>query len=109
MNKTGNAIDDPAQIEFARAQGFLDAFPVVNIRLQGIPADDVSFRVPPGESAYMEPAVYAIRTTDTVLRVIWMPGFDRAFPCGQHARKVIGMYNVGSGPTFQFVKRHAKI
>ena len=38
-----------------------------------------------------------------------MPGFDRAFPRGQHARKIIGMNNVGGGPTFQFVKRHAKV
>src|ERR1700682_6196532 len=77
--------------------------------MQGIPADDTSFRVPQGESAYMEPAVYAVGTTDTVLRVIRIPGFDRAFPRGQHARKVITMNNVGGAPSFQFVKRHAEI
>jgi hypothetical protein len=38
-----------------------------------------------------------------------MPGFDRVSPRGQHARKVIAMNNVGGGPTFQFVNRHAKV
>src|SRR5258707_2033848 len=77
--------------------------------MQNMPADDSSFGVPLGESAYMEPAVYAIGTTETVLRVIWMPSFDRAFPRGQHARNVIRMCNAGDGPTFQFAKRFAKI
>src|SRR5260370_24108977 len=107
--QAGNAVDDQAKIEFARAQRFLSTLPVVNVRAQGIPANDPSFRIPRGERAYMEPAVYAIGTTDTVLRLIWMPDFDRAPPRGQQARKVIGMNNAGGGPTFQFVKRHAKI
>src|SRR5229473_510930 len=79
--------------------------------MQAIPADDASLRVLYGESANLEPAVNAIGATDTVRRVIssWMPGFDRASPRGQHARKVIGMNNVGGGPTFQFVKRLARI
>ncbi len=90
-------------------QGFLDAPPVVNIRPQGIPADYTALAVPPGERADMEPAVYAIGTTDTILRVMGMPGFDRVSPRGHEVRKVIGMNDVGSGPTFQFVKRYAKI
>ena len=45
MNQAGNAIEDQAKTLFARAQGFLDALPVVNIRMQGIPADDTSVRV----------------------------------------------------------------
>ncbi len=57
----------------------------------------------------MEPAVYPIGTADAVLRVIWIAGFDRVSPRGQHARKVIAMNNVRGGPTFQFVKRQAKI
>src|SRR3989442_12643661 len=40
---------------------------------------------------------------------MWMPGFDRASPCGQHARKVIGMNKIGGGPTFQLVERLSKI
>src|SRR5260370_281088 len=106
-----NAMDDQAQIEFARVQAFLGALPVVNIRMEAIPADDATFRVPHGESANLEPAVYAIGTMDTVFRVIsgWISAFDRASPRGQHARKVIGMNNVGGGPTFQFVKGFAVI
>src|SRR4029077_20984851 len=74
--------------------------------MQAIPAADAISRVQYGNSTNLEPAVYAIGTTDTVLGVIsnWMLGFDRAFPRGQHARKVIRMNNVGVGPTFQFFK-----
>src|SRR5271155_1927251 len=109
MNKAGNAIDDHTKIEFARTQSILRTFPVFNVRLQGIPADDTSLNVPPGESANMEPAVYAIGTTDAVFRLVWLPAFERASPRGQHSRKIIRMNNVGGSPTFQFVKRHAKI
>jgi hypothetical protein len=86
-------------------------FALVNIRKQDVPADDATFGVPHGESANLEPAVYAIGPTDSVRRVIsrWMSGFNRAFPRGQHARKVIAMNSVGAGPTFQFVKRPARI
>src|SRR5258708_34705441 len=105
-HEPGNAINDQAKIQFARTQGFLGALPVFNIRMQAVPADDASFRVPHGESANLEPPVYAIGTTDTVLSVIsnGMPGFDRPFPSAHHARTVIGMNNVGVGPTFQFFK-----
>src|SRR6267154_6598685 len=74
--------------------------------MQATPADDAISSVQYGNSPNLEPAVYAIGTTDTVLGVIsnWMPGFNRAFPRGQHARKVIRMNNVGVGPTFQFFK-----
>src|SRR5258708_12838356 len=74
--------------------------------MQAIPADDAISSVLYGNSTNLEPAVQAIGTTDPVLRVIssWVPGFNRAFPRGQHSRKVIGMNNVGVGPTFQFFK-----
>ena len=58
----------------------------------------------------MEPAVYAIGTTDTELSVIWLPGLDRTSPRGRSGEKeVIRMNDVGSGPTLQFVKRFATI
>src|SRR5712672_2266251 len=79
--------------------------------MQATPADDAISSVQYGNSTNLEPAVYAIGTTDTVLGVIsnWMPGFNRAFPRGQHARKVIRMNNVGVGPTFQYFKSLAGI
>ena len=80
INEPRNTIDDQAQTEFAGTQRFFHALSVVDIRPQGIPADDTSFCVPPRERPYMEPAVYAVGTTDTVFRLIWMPSFDRAPP-----------------------------
>src|SRR5258708_11373695 len=74
--------------------------------MQAIPADDAISSVLYGNSTNLEPAVHAIGTTDSVLRVIssWVPGFNRVFPRGQHARKVVRMNDVGVGPTFQFFK-----
>ncbi len=57
----------------------------------------------------MEPAVYAIAASETVLGIIWLPSFDGASPRGQYSRSVIGMSNAGDGPTFQLVKGLAKI
>jgi hypothetical protein len=75
-HQSGNAVDDPTETFFAGAERLLEALPVVNIRMQGIPADTKSFCVPQRQAAYMGPAVYAISAADTVLRVIWLPGFD---------------------------------
>src|SRR6478736_6401280 len=77
--------------------------------MQAIPAHDASFRVPLRDNAYMEPAEYAISTTETALRVIWLPGFDRAIPRGHHTRKVVGMNNTAVGPTFPLVERFSKV
>src|ERR1700737_3139816 len=74
--------------------------------MQGIPADDTAFRIPQGESAYMEPTVYAIGPTDTMLNFIGMPGFDRASPRGFHPSEIIRMNSI---PTFQFLKSPAQI
>ena len=83
------------QIE-EQLQPIFRLFALVNIRVQAIPADYSSFCAVHRKGANLEPAVYAIATTDAVLRVIssWMPGFDGLSPRGQHARKVIGMNNV---------------
>src|SRR5713226_5311596 len=108
-HEPGNGIDDQAKTLFTRAQGFLDALPVVNIGPQGIPADYTALSVPPGERADMEPAVYAIGTTDTVLKVMGMPRFHRVSPRGRQARKVIRVNDIRSGPIFQFVERLATI
>src|SRR5216684_3537348 len=73
------------QVGFAAAQFLFCFFAVINISTQDIPADDTTFRLPQGESAYMEPAIYAICTTETVLIVVRMSGFCRAAPQGHRA------------------------
>src|SRR5258708_27477451 len=72
-----NAMDDQTQIEFARTQGFLSTFPVVNISKQDVPADDMSFHVSQGKVANLKPAVYAIGASDPDLDVIGIPSLDR--------------------------------
>src|SRR3954471_7122935 len=84
-------------------------FALVNISKQDVPADDATFRVSHGQSANLEPAVYAISTPATVLNVVGMPGFDRTRKGGHHAGEVMRMDDVAGGPTLQFLRRLAEI
>src|SRR2546426_5550480 len=74
-----------------------------------MPADDVTFRISHGVIANLKPTVYAVGTTDTDLKVVGMPGFDRTSIVGHHANEVIRMNEVVSGPTLQFLRRPAEI
>jgi hypothetical protein len=91
MNKAGNAIDDQPKTLFARAQGLLDAPPVVNIGNHCAPANDTSIGVPQGSSAGMDPPVNAVCTSRTVFDIIRLPGFDRAAPQADYTLAIIRM------------------
>ncbi len=57
----------------------------------------------------MEPAVHAIGAPLAELENIRLPGFDRASPRVDHARKVIRMDSVAGGPILQFLSGLAEI
>src|SRR6516164_1839176 len=97
------------QRRFTAAQLLFCLFAVLNINTQAIPTDDTTFRVSHGESANLEPAVYAIGTAATVLMVVGMPGFDRTPNGGDRTGKVIRMDDVAGSPTSQFLRRLAQI
>src|SRR5258707_1158747 len=44
-----------------------------------------------------------------MLKIIWLPGFDRAPQRIDHARKVIGMDRIAGGPILQFLSRLTEI
>ncbi len=69
----------------------------------------MTFRVSRGQSARLEPAVHTIRTPLAKLKHIRLPGFDRAPPRVDHARKVLRMDSVASVPILQFLSRLAEI
>ena len=98
-----------SQERFAALQLLLSVLPVVNVSQQHVPAGDTTFRVSRGESARLEPAVRAIGPTLTMLILIRLPGFDRAPPRIDHARKVIRMDSVADGPILQFLSRLAEV
>ena len=108
-NEAGNRIDDQSQALLIRTEGILGALPVVNISQQHVPVGDTSFHVPQGEGARLEPAIHAIGAALAELKNIRLPGFDRALPCIDHARKVFRMHRVTSAPIPQFLRRLAEI
>ncbi len=108
-NKPGNAVDDQAQALLIRPEGILGALPVVDVGQQHVPAGDTAARVSHGESARLEPPVHAIGTPLAELEKIRLPGFDRAPPRVDDARKVIRMDGVAGGPILQFIGRLAEI
>src|SRR5260370_1248418 len=104
-----NGIDDQAQIEFARTQGFLSSLPFVNISKQELPTDDVTFRVSYWEGANLEPAIYAVSTPATALNFVRLPGFECVLPSIDRSREIARMKDVAAGPIPQFLKGLAKI
>src|SRR5258705_3253197 len=96
--------------EGSTASQFLFCFlAVVNVSQQHVPAGDTTFRVSGGKGARVEPAVDAIGTSLAEFKIMRLPGFDRAPPRVDHARKVIRMDGVAGGPILQVLGRLAKI
>jgi len=57
----------------------------------------------------LEPTVYAIGSTSTILKIKRLPSFERAPPGVAYPRKIIRMSGVAGGPILQFLSRLAKI
>src|ERR1700680_2044809 len=108
-NKSRNAVEDQAQALLTRLEGLLSALSVINVSQHHVPARHPAFRVSRGESARLEPAVNPIGTPLAQLERIRLPGFDRAGPGVDHARKVIRMEGVPGGPTLQVLAGLAEI
>ena len=77
MNKAGNAIDDHAQIVFARTQGFLGALPVFNVGGNAIPANHATTVIPQRLSSRYETSDRCYRTAHTLVNITWLTGFDQ--------------------------------
>jgi hypothetical protein len=82
---------------FTREQNF-SLLAVVHIGLKDIPAEDTTCRVAHWQAANTEPAVNPVRSTETVLTVEGVSGFNRSLPGGHCAGKVIGVNGVTENP-----------
>src|SRR5260221_9707941 len=87
----------------------LVALTVVNVGKQHVPAADTILRVSHGKRARLEPTVHAIGSTLTKLILVRLPGFPRAPPQVDHARKVVRMDGIAGRPILQFLTRLAEI
>jgi hypothetical protein len=63
----------------------------------------MTFRVSQWEGARLEPAIHAIGPPLTEFKNVRLPGFDRALPRIDHARKVVRVDNVAGAPILQFL------
>src|SRR6266446_963995 len=104
-----NEIYELPELPLVLPEFLLRPLSLVSVSQQHVPACDTTFRVSRGESARLEPAVHAIGTPLAELKIMRLPGFDRALPRVDHARKVIRMDSVAGGPILQFLGRLAEI
>jgi hypothetical protein len=74
--------------------------PVVDIRLQHVPAGDTTLGVSKRQTAYMKPAIDAVSTAHAVLDVVWFPCVYRSLPCSNHHGKIIRMNGVAIAQPF---------
>src|ERR1700733_11640379 len=81
---------------------------VVDISRQGVPKDNAPFRISQGEAAGVEPTVDAIRTATAAFAHIWLAGFERLLPGGEHPWAIIRMIAVDLPSTLQFLECRAE-
>src|SRR5216684_2784354 len=104
-----NEIYELPELPLVLPEFLLCPLSLVKIIQQRLPHGDTTFRVSRGESARLEPAVHSIGTPLAELKIVRLPGFDRAPPRVDHARKVIRMDGVAGGPVLQFLGSLAEI
>ena len=83
--------------------------PVVDVRLQHVPASDTTLGVPERQTAYMKPAINAVSTAHALLDLVRFSSVYRSLPRSNHRGKIIRMNGVASRPAFQFLERRAEI
>src|SRR5687768_13368381 len=61
-----NAVDDQARLAFAFAQRVLGALPLVNVRQQHAPANDMAAAIAKRKAVVLEPMIEAVRPPDSL-------------------------------------------
>ena len=84
-------------------QSLFSFFAILDVCKKEIPGGYRTFRIPHWEAANLEPSVYAIGASATMLNVVDLSGFDRLFARFDHARKVIRMNGIDEGPVLQLL------
>ena len=60
---------------------------------------DSSVRVPKRQAGGVEPSINTIETTQTMVKMVRFPGFERTLPGSDRALPIIGMNRITGGPT----------
>src|SRR5918996_6218992 len=70
-DQPGNAVHDQARLTFAFAQRVLGALPLVDVRQQHAPANDVAACIAKRKAIVFEPAIGAVRPAKPLDNLIW--------------------------------------
>ena len=71
-------VGDQLEVPLARAQGVLGALPLVNVRQQDAPANDVVAGITKRKTAVLEPPIDAIRSPKPLHDLVWSARADRS-------------------------------
>ena len=94
---------------FAASHEFFRLFPLLDIRHQLVPADDVALGVTLRDATEVAPAVHAISATAAMLHIERLPGFDECRKRVDQARHVVRMDRIAGGPRFHFLECLAEV
>src|SRR5580704_18913169 len=103
------AVFQPIDFFESLPQFTVRALAVVNVGRQDIPTDNATLGVTQRTNSHVEPAVDAIGSTATILKIKRLPSFKRALPGVDRAKNVIRMKRVVCRPVLQFLGRLAEI
>src|SRR6185503_7597562 len=92
-----------------RAELHLGLLPVINVRQQHVPVDDVAVGIAKWKATQLEPPVPPVGSPDAMLDVVGLTGFDRVLPGGYYTRDVSRMDGIDGAPLLQFFERPAKV
>ena len=70
-DQAGNAVHDQARFAFAFAQRVLGALPLIDIRQQDAPLNDLAAGIAKLKAAVLEPAIDAVRPPESLHDLVW--------------------------------------
>ena len=97
------------QVGFTPAQLLLRLLARIDIRQQVVPTNDAVVGVAKREATRLEPAIFAVGSTDAMLELVRLPGLDRVLPGGRHLRQVGRMHGISRPPLPQLFKRATEV
>ena len=104
-----NAVHDQARLTFAFAQRILGALPLVDVRQQHAPANDVAACIAKRKAVVLEPTIGAVRSPESLHNLVWAARGDRLCEGLDDVRKVHGVNGVVRAPLFQFLQRSSRV
>ena len=93
-----NAVHDQARFTFAFAQRVLGALPLVDVRQQHAPANDVAARITKRKAVVLEPKIDAVRPPEPLHNLVGAAGDDRLCEGLDDERKVLRVNGVVRPP-----------